>query len=513
MRNPTRRKAGVLSVLALLASAFAAILASATATPAGAQALQDNACVVSLTGDAFQLPVGLDGTAPDTVEPGSSFTLSDVSLETVLAGEIFVAGVEFGLIQDGDVLDTTWTYTVNGTNTVEGTQTETETVQVQVNVAPDPDTGELVGEDQPVAINFGNQTWTADGVDGDIIDFSQFEADLVAGNSSLEIVIPLGTIIVTIDCSPGTVDDTVEEPDITNVTLIPATPFASSEIGTVPPTAVNDSASVGTLGCVIINVLANDIAGTNPIDPSTVAIGTPPTAGSATPATDGTVTYCHEDELADSDSFTYTVADTELNVSNEATVTISVLGDFCDATTESCDLDQVIQVTVEGDTLTLEQAGEGAPVTLASITLDGTPQTTGGDLHGLTVVNARGDDAGWDLTGVISGDFHDGVGSPNCPITDPSTWHNHCIPGGNLGWTPGAEVLHEQIPGDVAHVDAGDAVAPFEDNLGLQETRTLCSAPANQSGGTFGCGGGVSLAIPASAAAGTYQGTLTLTLA
>jgi hypothetical protein len=42
--------------------------------------------------------------------------------------------------------------------------------------------------------------------------------------------------------------------------------------------------------------------------------------------------------------------------------------------------------------------------------------------------------------------------------------------------------------------------------------KSLCTAPAKHSGGTFSCGGDVSLAIPASAAAGTYSGTLTLTI-
>jgi hypothetical protein len=505
MRHPTRRKAGVLGVLALLASAFAAVLASAT--PAGAQTEQSQACVVPLTGDAFQLPVFLDGDTPDTVEPGSTFNLDNLRLQTVLAGAIFDAGIEFGFIAPGDILQTDWTLTTAGTNVTPETNTSSETLMVEVIVDEE---GNAV--DQPVDLNFGSQTWTAVGVDGDIIDFRQFTADLFNNQASLHIAVDIGVLIVNILCSPGTVDETVESPTIDDVTLIdPAATFASTEIGAVPPTAVDDSASVAQLDCVVINVVANDIAGTFPIDPATVTVVTAPTAGTATPAGDGTVTYCNEDDTAESDSFTYNVADTEANVSNDALVTIAVLGDFCDATTEACSLDQVIEVTVVGDTMTLQQAG--SLVTLASITLDGQPQTTGGDLNGLTIVNARGTDAGWDLTGVMSGDFHDGVGSPNCPITDPSSWHNHCIPGGNLGWSPGAEVLHEQIPGDVAHVDAGSDVAPFEDNLGLHETRTLCSAPANQSGGTFGCGGSVSLAIPASAAAGTYQGTLTLTLA
>ncbi|MGH9191501.1 MAG: hypothetical protein ACRDZ0_03390 [Acidimicrobiales bacterium] len=149
-------------------------------------------------------------------------------------------------------------------------------------------------------------------------------------------------------------------------------------------------------------------------------------------------------------------------------------------------------------------------MTLDSIIVNGQPQTTGGDLNGLTVLNARGTDAGWSLTGEMVGDFSDGVGDGVCPASDPSTWDNHCVPGDNLGWTPSAEVAHEQIPGDVAQVNAGSPVAPFSPGLG--SAQALCSSPANHSGGTFRCGGGVALAIPASAAAGSYNGTLALTL-
>jgi len=47
---------------------------------------------------------------------------------------------------------------------------------------------------------------------------------------------------------------------------------------------------------------------------------------------------------------------------------------------------------------------------------------------------------------------------------------------------------------------------------GLQTQNTLCSAPVNQSGGTFRCNAALWLGVPASAGAGTYTGGLVLTL-
>ncbi|MFP3900458.1 MAG: Ig-like domain-containing protein [Acidimicrobiia bacterium] len=495
-------------MLALLAAALAAVLMPAA--PAGA-AVQTNACTNNVTADPTQLEVDLVGTSPTEVSPGDAFTLSGLSLTAFLPGDIFVSGYNLGIIEDGDTVPGDVLTVIEGTNTVEGVQS---TPAVETSVGPitinDPDgtpgTGDETAEDAEVTVAFPDQTWTA-GESGTI----EFREDTVTplGSDTGGIVInaDVGSLAVQFRCSPGTVDETTGE-----ITFVdPAASFTSTQIVVPPeaPVANDDSASVGAGQSVSINVVANDTDANGNLDPSTVTITGPPAAGTATPNADGTVTYTNTDETASSDSFTYTVADTDGLVSNEATVTITILGDACDATTSSCDLDQVVEVEVTGDTMTMEQAG--ALVTLGGITLNGQPQTTGGDLNGLTVVNARGTDAGWSLTGQMSGDFSDGTGDGVCPVSDPSTWDNHCIPGGNLGWTPSAEVAHEQIPGDVATVDAGSTVDPY--SPGLDSAQTLCSSPDTQSGGTFSCGGAVALAIPASAAAGTYSGTLTLTLA
>ena len=116
----------------------------------------------------------------------------------------------------------------------------------------------------------------------------------------------------------------------------------------------------------------------------------------------------------------------------------------------------------------------------------------------------------------------------------------NCIPGDNVGWNPTANVAHDRIGGDVAHVTPGAAhaigdgdwlaqliaagsgaaatatppsVVPSPNGLGgLQEQNILCSAPTNQSGGTFSCDAAIYVGVPASAGQGFYTGGLVLTL-
>jgi hypothetical protein len=125
------------------------------------------------------------------------------------------------------------------------------------------------------------------------------------------------------------------------------------------------------------------------------------------------------------------------------------------------------------------------------------------------VVNERGGTAPWDITGQLTSDFKTDPAGSECPASTPSTWYWKCVPGDNLGWEPLATVAHEQVPGDVAVAEAGDATTS-----GLRSApNKLCGAPATKSGGTFDCGALVSLGVPASAGAGSYAATLTLTLA
>lgn len=504
MRSFTRRKGAIGAVLALVLASAGVLLA---ASPAGAVVFQ-NGCSNSLTPTNTQLETTVTGTAPPSVTPGGSVTLSSINLGLFLPGGIFVTGYNAGILNDGDVVPANLRMVIEATSTVEGAQS---TAVVTTSVGPinitDPDGIRATGDEtaDPAAVNvaFPDLTWTA-GASGTILFREDTVTPLGANVGGLVVNATVGVLTVQFRCSPGTVDVA------TNViTFIdPAPEFAMTQIETlpVPPVAADDTATVAAGQSVSINVVGNDTDDNGDLDPSTVAIVSGPSAGTAVPNSDGTVTYTNTNLAATSDSFTYTVNDLDPTTpaSNVATVTITITPPVVNQ------LDQIVRVQVIGADLTLTQAGN--LVTLGSITLNGQPQTTTGALNGLTVLNARGTDPGWSLTGEMTTDFSEGAVVPArvCPASDPSTWDNHCIPGDNLGWTPSARVAHVQIPGDVAQVTAGSPIAPHSPGLG--SAQALCSSPAKHSGGTFECGGGVALAIPASAAAGTYNGTLTLTL-
>jgi hypothetical protein len=72
-------------------------------------------------------------------------------------------------------------------------------------------------------------------------------------------------------------------------------------------------------------VLGNDAAGDEPIDPASVVVTSPPTAGTIDDIDPGSgaITYTHGG-LASADSFAYTVDDVLGTTSNAATVTIQV---------------------------------------------------------------------------------------------------------------------------------------------------------------------------------------------
>lgn len=92
--------------------------------------------------------------------------------------------------------------------------------------------------------------------------------------------------------------------------------------GNLAPLAVADPTAVAVAGAAtVINVLANDTAGTVAINPATVTL-TQPTNGTVVKNADGTVSFTSD--VAGPDSFTYTVQDNCALTSNAVTVPVLV---------------------------------------------------------------------------------------------------------------------------------------------------------------------------------------------
>jgi Bacterial Ig domain len=118
--------------------------------------------------------------------------------------------------------------------------------------------------------------------------------------------------------------------DMTGLLSWPPANPAAIPIAAIPPLnlfapeAVNDTAGTPKNVAIKINVLANDVPTLGLIDPSSVAIVSPPANGLPTVNYDGSITYTPAGNFSGTDSFTYTVANTFGSVSNAATVTVNV---------------------------------------------------------------------------------------------------------------------------------------------------------------------------------------------
>lgn len=518
MRTRTRRFGALLTTLALFAS-VCAVLLPATAALAGTST-NTNACFSGATATYSDLSITMAGTgAPDPATLGvDTVTLSGTTVSVDVPADLLLAGYRLNLLNVGDnILPGTIAATIAASNSVEGSQNQSVATAVTATIVDPTPANRSSGDESALPISVSNlplsdTTWTP--AAGGTMAFSE---------SDVYIAVQVAGGLVTADfqCQPGT-----SSVDGTTWTPAAATPFDTVSVVAppAPPVAGDDNGVVGGGQSVTIDVLANDTDQNNDIDPSTVTVTQAPSGGTTSVnSTTGEITYANTDANVGTDTFKYTVSDLGGNgPSNEATVSVQVLGNFC---TAPCSLDQVITVPIVGDVMTMEQAGQF--VTLGGVAdpgtgtcnpgpvvLNGQPQGACGALNDVTVVNARGTDDDWSLTGQVT-DFTNAPGAGPCPATNPATWNNHCIPGDNLGWFPTAVVSHVVVPGDVATVTPGSSITPpATPGSGLGSApRSLCSSPTNHSGGTFTCGAGLVLVVPASASAGSYTGTLTLTLA
>ena len=150
-----------------------------------------------------------------------------------------------------------------------------------------------------------------------------FVVDAVSGNT----YIAQPGVLHTVTGSPlGTNFFTVVAPNGTATTnLFDLSGKVSGCLaGNVGPTAVADSGAMATGQATIINLTANDTAGTVPINPASTTVTVAPAHGTVAKNFDGTVTYTPTANFFGPDSFTYTVQDNCALTSNAVAVPLTV---------------------------------------------------------------------------------------------------------------------------------------------------------------------------------------------
>ena len=130
-------------------------------------------------------------------------------------------------------------------------------------------------------------------------------------------------------------------------------------------------------------------------------------------------------------------------------------------------------------------------VALTPVALSGSSalHSASGSLNVVHISDNRGTAAGWTVTGQLQGNFVN-----NTPTGKPS---NNVIPARNLLWLPSV------VSGSATGVTGGPASA-----LSRTVARVLCSASSGHGAGRSSCRATLSLAVPASVAAGRYTAVL-----
>jgi len=174
----------------------------------------------------------------------------------------------------------------------------------------------------------------ADEVNITLAAYNPITRDLTIKASSRDLLSP-PTLTVPQFVAPNTLDatgtlvknipaNTIPPMTVTvnSSSLGTATAFVSVVIPPVAPVAVNDSATTPSNTAVVINVLSNDTT-TGTLDPTTVVTANA-VGGTAVASVNGSVTFTPTNGFSGAASFTYTVADTLGQVSNSATVSVTV---------------------------------------------------------------------------------------------------------------------------------------------------------------------------------------------
>ncbi|WP_331772792.1 WxL domain-containing protein (plasmid) [Embleya sp. NBC_00888] len=152
-------------------------------------------------------------------------------------------------------------------------------------------------------------------------------------------------------------------------------------------------------------------------------------------------------------------------------------------------LTQSVSGQIKPGGLTMSQAG--GRIDFGSATIDGKPLRLNAALNRVTVVDARGTDLGWSLTGTMS------------ELTAENGTDK--LPAGSVAWTP-ACVAADGAPGTVTPGTPGP--------LGATQAQLCTQTPVEgrATGGSVSADAALTLTTPAFVRPGTYSGALTLSL-
>ncbi|TMP39132.1 hypothetical protein CWB96_20880 [Pseudoalteromonas citrea] len=331
---------------------------------------------------------GLLSTATD-VDLDSGDTLVAILRDTVKYGTLTLnENGAFIYEHDGsETLEDTFTYRVkDSTDLVSTTQTVTLTI-IPVDDAPIAKNDEAsTQEDTPVTFPL---------IDND----TDAEQKLVAASAILVTEPKFGSVSITNGIATYTPNEHANGPDSFTYTVSDSTPL-TSEPATVniAVTAVNDAPKAGNISKITdedtdlvisiddIRSQASDIEDTNPT--GDIKLTSEPLHGVVTLSqADGTLTYIPDLNVVATDTFKYTIADSNGDVSNDAAISINIgaINDRPIVENDSAQTDEDTSLTLDilhndsdvedqgfnGANITLEDQGKGEGVfDLASVTVN-----------------------------------------------------------------------------------------------------------------------------------------------
>ncbi|NHO66351.1 cadherin-like domain-containing protein, partial [Aestuariicella hydrocarbonica] len=155
---------------------------------------------------------------------------------------------------------------------------------------------------------------------------SDFYYLAIGAADSSDVFFVTGLTITPTNINPGDIVDTV------NYTVIDNDgDTASADLNLLPytspnavPVANDDTATVDEGTTQTIDLVGNDTDADDAVDPGSIVIVSGPSNGTITVNSDGTVAYSHDGSETTADSFTYTVRDQLGQLSNTATVNLTI---------------------------------------------------------------------------------------------------------------------------------------------------------------------------------------------